>query len=102
MIKTTDIKKALEHFITAFGHYNGIEKNEGNEQALQQLRLGIEILEGAKSGMVFVPGKSEAYNAGWESFFIDRDLSDNPHSAGSESHNDWSDGFHAAQASTNN
>ena len=52
--------------------------------------------------MQFVPGKSDAYNAGWESLFIDRDLSDNPHSAGSESHNDWSDGFRAAQASTNN
>jgi hypothetical protein len=50
----------------------------------------------------FVIGKSDAYNDGWESFFIDRELSDNPHSAGSESHNDWSEGFRAAQASTNN
>lgn len=50
----------------------------------------------------FVPGKSEAYNAGWESFFIDRELSDNPHSAGSKTHNDWADGFNAAQASTTN
>lgn len=52
--------------------------------------------------MQFVPGKSEAYNAGWESFFIDRELSDNPHSAGTEYHKDWTDGFAAAQASTNN
>lgn len=52
--------------------------------------------------MQFVPGKSEAYNAGWESFFIGRELSDNPHSAGTEYHKDWTDGFAAAQASTNN
>lgn len=52
--------------------------------------------------MQFVPGKSEPYNAGWESFFINRELRDNPHSAGSESHKEWADGFRAAQASTNN
>lgn len=50
--------------------------------------------------MQFVPGKSDAYNAGWESFFIDRELSDNPHSAGSEPYSDWADGFNAAQTST--
>lgn len=48
----------------------------------------------------FVPGKSAAFNAGWESFFIDRDLSDNPHSVNSECNQDWADGFAEAQAST--
>ncbi|MAA93993.1 MAG: hypothetical protein CML22_06745 [Rheinheimera sp.] len=43
--------------------------------------------------MEFVPGKSEAYNAGWESFFIDRDLSDNPHLVGTEQHKEWDSGF---------
>tara|TARA_Y100001963_G_C6612950_1_gene367931 strand:+ start:251 stop:427 length:177 start_codon:yes stop_codon:yes gene_type:complete len=50
----------------------------------------------------FVPGKSSAFNAGWESFFIDREQSDNPHSAGTEYHKDWADGFAAAQASSKN
>lgn len=47
----------------------------------------------------FVPGKSAAFNAGWESYFIDRELNDNPHPAGSECNQDWSDGFIAAQSS---
>lgn len=49
----------------------------------------------------FVLGKGAAFNAGWESFFIDRELSDNPHSAGSQFHKDWADGYRAAQACPN-
>lgn len=46
----------------------------------------------------FVPNKSAAFNAGWESFFIDRDQTDNPHAAGSEQSKNWAEGFAEAQA----
>lgn len=43
--------------------------------------------------MEFLTGKSEAYNKGWESFFIDREIHDNPHCSGTEPHKDWALGF---------
>lgn len=46
----------------------------------------------------FAPGKSPAFNAGWESFFIGRDISDNPNADGTDYHKDWADGFTAAKA----
>lgn len=48
----------------------------------------------------FVQGKSPAFNSGWESFFINRELGDNPHRANTEPHKDWHDGFVAAQSSS--
>ncbi|MCS4309473.1 hypothetical protein M2404_003845 [Rheinheimera pacifica] len=43
--------------------------------------------------MKFVPGKSDAYNKGWEAFFCSRELGDNPYNPGSEDHKDWAAGF---------
>ena len=46
-----------------------------------------------------VPGENASFNAGWESFFIGRELSDNPNTDATEYHKDWAKGFAAAQAS---
>lgn len=46
--------------------------------------------------MNFVPNKSDFYNKGWEGFFIQRELGDNPYSLGSEEHTQWSEGFNDA------
>lgn len=46
--------------------------------------------------MEFVKGKTEPYNKGWESFFIERDISDNPYSVGTQQHKEWVDGFSEA------
>lgn len=48
----------------------------------------------------FVPGRSSAFNAGWESYFIHREATDNPHREGSEQHNDWIGGFDAARSNS--
>lgn len=40
------MEKALEHLLTAFGHYSSdLEKTEGNQRALHELQIAIELLQ---------------------------------------------------------
>ncbi|MAA94918.1 MAG: hypothetical protein CML22_07025 [Rheinheimera sp.] len=51
-----------------------------------------------EENMTLLRGKSNSFNSGWESYFINRDLSDNPNKPGSEYYIEWADGFSSAQA----
>ena len=44
------------------------------------------------------PDKSPSFNAGWEAYFIDRDLQDNPNQPGTDYHKDWVAGFESARS----
>ncbi len=44
--------------------------------------------------------ESASYNSGWESFFIDREISDNPHTKDTQSYVEWRSGFLAAKRSS--
>lgn len=44
----------------------------------------------------FVPGQTAEFNAGFESFYIGRERTDNPHKSGSVSQIEWNKGFDAA------
>ena len=41
--------------------------------------------------------ESPSWNDGWESYFIDREINDNPHTINTESHSEWVSGFRAAK-----
>lgn len=49
--------------------------------------------------MTVLQGKSNSFISGWESFCINRELTDNPNKPGTEYYKEWADGFSSAQDS---
>lgn len=46
-----------------------------------------------------VPAESPSFNAGWEAYFIQRELSDNPNEPGTDYYDEWLAGFESAKSS---